>query len=375
MSAGSGYYDAEGVWTYGENDSIALFSDTLNRATQSISVQFTLDRNRIGTLEQYAAISPNKILNSAFEIWQRGTSFTNPASGAYTADRWCVTWNGTGATRTVSLQTFTPGAPVATGLEYQYFIRSQSTVAGSGMTTNQLAQRIEDVRSIAGQTITVSFYAKAAATTNVSISWDKNYGTSGSATEYGLHANNHTLTTSWQRYSSTYTVASLTGKTIGANSYAQLNFNLPQNATYTVDLWGVQVEASGAATVYRRNTTNLANEVAACQRYYYRLVTPVGYGTFGSGVARTTTGIYVPIRIPATMRSTVAFIETTGTAANYMCIGGANVVCNAVPTVNTNGRDVIELLFPTASGLTVGQAYLAANNNLADTYIGFSAEL
>ena len=51
----------------------------------------------------------NKIINGDFGIWQRGTSFSNPANGAYTADRWTIGHNGTGATRTVSQQSFTAG--------------------------------------------------------------------------------------------------------------------------------------------------------------------------------------------------------------------------------------------------------------------------
>ena len=30
----------------------------------------------------------NILINGGFEIWQRGTSFSTPADGAYTADRW-----------------------------------------------------------------------------------------------------------------------------------------------------------------------------------------------------------------------------------------------------------------------------------------------
>lgn len=47
----TGYYDAEGVWIYGESDPIALVSDLLNLGENSISDQFTLDRSRLTTLE------------------------------------------------------------------------------------------------------------------------------------------------------------------------------------------------------------------------------------------------------------------------------------------------------------------------------------
>lgn len=51
MSAGAGFYDANGVWKYGETDSIALFSDTLNKGMTSVSSAISADRTRLTTLE------------------------------------------------------------------------------------------------------------------------------------------------------------------------------------------------------------------------------------------------------------------------------------------------------------------------------------
>lgn len=47
----TGSYDANGIWNYGEDDNIALFSDTLNKLAESTSDAFTDDRSRISTLE------------------------------------------------------------------------------------------------------------------------------------------------------------------------------------------------------------------------------------------------------------------------------------------------------------------------------------
>ena len=47
----TGAYDANGIWNYGEDDNIALFSDLLNLATESTSDAFTDDRARLATLE------------------------------------------------------------------------------------------------------------------------------------------------------------------------------------------------------------------------------------------------------------------------------------------------------------------------------------
>jgi len=52
----------------------------------------------------YGQAGKNKIINSDFDVWQRGTSFTNPANLTYTADRIGIYFDGSGATRTVSQQ-------------------------------------------------------------------------------------------------------------------------------------------------------------------------------------------------------------------------------------------------------------------------------
>ena len=65
----------------------------------------------------------NKIINGDFGIWQRGTSFSNPSNGAYTADRWAIGHNGTGATRTISQQSFAAGTAPVSGYEGSFFYR------------------------------------------------------------------------------------------------------------------------------------------------------------------------------------------------------------------------------------------------------------
>ena len=76
-----------------------------------------------------------------------------------------------------------------------------------------LRQKIEDVRTFAGQTVTMSFWAKASSSVVVRPLLQQVFGTSGSAgvTTTGT---NHTLTTTWTRYSQTLTLPSIAGKTI-----------------------------------------------------------------------------------------------------------------------------------------------------------------
>ena len=107
------------------------------------------------------AAGKNKIINGDFGIWQRGTSFSNPANATYVADRWFVELDGSSFTRTISQQTFTPGTAPVAGYEGQYFLRWNTSVAGTSNTIQALSQRIEDIRTLSGQTVTLSFWAKA----------------------------------------------------------------------------------------------------------------------------------------------------------------------------------------------------------------------
>jgi hypothetical protein len=215
----------------------------------------------------------NKVINGDFGIWQRGTSFTNPVSDTgFTADRWYPVWNGTGATRTLSRQTFTPGAAPVAGYEGQFFLRYDVSVAGSSNSYNYLTTSIEDVRTLAGQTVTVSFWAKASAATSIqTVQIDQNFGSGGSAINYNAlsSAGSFSLTTSWQRFSFTATMASVTGKTIGTGSYLRLFIALPAfSSTFAIDVWGVQLEAGSIATAFQTATGNPQAELALCQRYF-----------------------------------------------------------------------------------------------------------
>jgi hypothetical protein len=236
---------------------------------------------------QFAA-GKNKMINGDFGIWQRGTSFSNPANGAYTADRYIILYNGTGSTRTYSQQTFTPGAAPVAGYEDQYFWRLNQSVAGSGGTFNVMAQYIEDVRTFAGQPVTFSFWAKADEARTLNANIIQNFGSGGSAevvTAVTLTSSG-VLTTSWQRYTGTITVPSVTGKTIGTSSFLKVEVGFPLNTAMTIDLWGMQLEYGSVATPFQTATGTIQGELAACQRYFQAL-SAFGCAGYASGAAES----------------------------------------------------------------------------------------
>lgn len=324
----------------------------------------------------------NAIINGDFRIWQRGTSFSNPATGSFAADRWSVVWDGTGATRTVSQQAFTPGSAPTTGYEGQFFYRFAQSVAGSGGTYNLFQNRMEDVRTYAGQVVTISFWAKASASMSlVRLNLEQDFGAGGSpsgAVSTDLANTNFAITTSWQRFTYTTTVPSISGKTIGTthSGYLGLRFWLPVNSTFTLDVWGVQVELGSVATPFETATGTIQGELAACQRYYFRNSAASNANAFfANGFNNATTSIYGLYNFPVSMR-TAPTLETSGTASHYR-IYSANgfTTCNSVPSLGDGNTSGVIFVAGVSSGLTAGQGSVLASNATTSAYLGFSAEL
>jgi hypothetical protein len=323
---------------------------------------------------QYAA-GKNKIINGDFGVWQRGTTATLSGSTAtYLADRFYTQTDGTGGTITVTQQTFTPGTAPVSGYEGQYFHRVACTVARTGTTYGGVYQKIEDVRTLAGQTVTLSFWAKADSARTVTGNLEQNFGSGGSTSVFSAGFS-ISATTAWTRFSYTVALASIAGKTIGTSSYLNAYVDLPKNTTYTIDIWGVQLEAASSASVFQTATGTKQAELAACQRYYYRFGSGTGAQVFGSAYVYSSTVCIATIKLAQTMRTTPV-LDTTGTAANYrVLIGATSIVSNSVPTLDSAGfGDVVSVTFTSASTSTVGYAgYALTNGN--NVYLGFSAEL
>jgi hypothetical protein len=328
------------------------------------------------------AAGKNKILNSDFSIWQRGTSFT-PTNGSYTADRWQNYFNGTG-TKTYSQQAFTPGAAPVAGYEGSYFIRLNQSVAGTGATFNEFNTSLESVTTLAGQSATFSFWAKAAATTVLpSIFIRQVFGSGGSpsASVETTLISNLSISTSWTRYSVSFTVPSISGKTLGTtidSSYLQILTNLPLNSTFTIDIWGVQLEQGSIATAFQTATGNIQSELAACQRHYYRAnANGAAYGNTSIGGGNSATSYWGDTYFPVTMRKAPVAIDTS-TPSNYRIFNYADTVAGtpSAITIDTNittanvGRTIW-----TTSGLTANVLYYSRGNNTASSYLGFSADL
>ena len=204
----------------------------------------------------------NKVINGNFDVWQRGTSFSPSVINVYTADRWITSFDGTAGTFTISQQTFTPGQTSVPN-EPTYWLRYNQSVAGTGGTLRNIQTRIEDVRTFAGQTCTLSFWAQA--DTNgrqVTPSVIQQFNGSANVQTLGTAC---TLSTTWQKFTQTFSVPSITGKTLGFGNFLALTLYLPNNTTMTIDIAQVQLEAGSIDTAFE--TTHISETLRMCMRY------------------------------------------------------------------------------------------------------------
>ena len=309
----------------------------------------------------------NALINGAFDYWNRGTSgFT--AGGAFNADRWKTYYDGTGSTQTISQQPLTAGSIV--GIDSPFCYQWSQTVAGSGATTNQVYQLVENVQTYAGQTVVLSFYAKSDATrTAIAPTVNQNFGSGGSttvaATVTAVSGNPTNLTTSWQRFSYTVVLASITGKTVGTSSYLEVSIKLPINTTQVSQIVGVQFEVGSVPTQFSRAGGTLQGELAACQRYFIKYILS-GF----SGHYYTTTNFYPVTVFPVEMRVTPSFTVSAAGAFDVFAAGAGNV-STAVGTDNTTTKTAtIALTTAARTAGFAGEARLKVNES-----ISWSAEL
>ena len=139
----------------------------------------------------------NKIINGDFYVNQRNFTSTT-TNNTYGLDRWRLL--ASGGTATYSAQTFTPGTAPVAGYEGKNFARIVTSGQSAAGDYGMLNQPIEDVRTLAGQNVTVSFWAKAASgTPKVGISFEQLFGSGGSAGVI-VKLTSQTISKSWSRY-------------------------------------------------------------------------------------------------------------------------------------------------------------------------------
>ena len=350
----------------------------------------TVEQNTGGAVAPFVA-GKNKIINGDFAINQRAFSSTTTQS-TYMFDRWPANFSVASGTTTYTAQTFTTGAAPVAGYESTNYLQIATSGQAASNDFATVSQRIENVQTFAGQKVTLSFWAKTASgTSTVAPSLEQYFGTGGSSNTQ-TPMGNITVTTSWARYTTTVTLPSLTGKTIGANNNA-LNMFLFTSAgsglsvyvttpfiqNATISFWGVQLEAGSVATPFTTATGTVQGELAACQRYYQRQTAVNNFEYLSGnglviGTSSPTANVQVPIRLEVPMRTAptsmdyynLYFYRNT-TDSKY---SGGTVSLN-----NQSGTYVGGVSYTHTSAVwNIGESTIILANGVG-AYLGFSAEL
>lgn len=338
--------------------------------------------------QPYGAIQvagKNKIINGDFNIWQRATSIASATAGAYTtADRFKF-WPTLGTTMAVSRQSFTPGASGISGYEPQYYIRNVVVSGNAAGTTGTIVQHVEDVRTLDGQQFTFSFWAKADSTKRIGAEIQQVFGTGGSSS-VSTPLGYQTITSSWQRFTFTGTLPSISGKTITSDSSLEVTIWMDAGSAYnarassmgnqsgTFDIWGIQLEKGPIATPFTTATGSIQGELAACQRYYVRLGGDSSYGVIGTGIMGSTTEASFVVPLPVTMRVAPTSIDfSTLRVTDFI---GVNTPISSMSLTTSETTKFSARLYSSGlSGLTQYRPAFISNYNSSSGYLGFSAEL
>jgi len=135
------------------------------------------------------------------------------------------------------------------------------------------------------------------------------------------------------------------------------------------DTWkvtGVQLEGGSVATPFEQRS--YGEELALCQRYFYKWESDAGYNFAAMGYSYATNGINAIVHFPVTMRAQPSCtVAGSWRACSATCVTGT-------PAGGSFNTDSSCLTF-TCSGISAGVPYMVGDNNDSSASLSWSAEL
>ena len=258
----------------------------------ALPISGTINDNQAGILRPRKTATP-LIINGDMAIWQRGASLSSD-SGNYACDRFW--YAGTGMTSQRSTD-------VPSGFIYS----NKLTYGSADMAIGQpieLPATGKQGNLISGQTLTIAFYGKVDSGTEgiglaINFRNGKFDGTDQQA--FTISDNSVTLTTSWQRFTKTFTIP-----TVHANNIMTA-FEI-NGISKTAYITGVQAEIGSfdANSIPDFQFEDRATSLARCQRYFTKALGDYESSSGGSGTKR------VYWHFKQTMRASPTITEVGG---------------------------------------------------------------
>jgi hypothetical protein len=348
-----------------------IFGTTLGQITPKGNIESTDIQSALYELDGRIGMArgmKNFLINGNFDYWQRGASQTT--AGYLSADRWGMGFTSGNAT----LQSYNK---TSTDWDSNNYNRRVAVINGTSLVGGYLYQKIEGVNTLQGKTVTLSFYFNTISGANAGLVpyIQQNFGTGGSPSST-VNINNSSGSWSvWptsngaQHASFTFSIPTISGKTIGSNGNDALMVIIPFSGTFSVSLWGVQLEEGNVATPFEYRLPSI--ELMLCYRYFYK--TPTSQGLpIAIGQAFSTSTVGYIFNLPTVMRTTPIF------TASYLygAIANGNSSVHTGLSLTGFGGDTAYLSTSTGAGYTAGNAcILVAGTAGVNGYASFDAEL
>jgi len=328
-------------------------------------------------------------INGAFNVWQRGTSFSSASTLAYHADRY-QSYNSNTATGVATISKSTD-APSGFGSSYKLEVTTADTslaiAAEYGLYHYLEGQDLQGIQKGTPDALplTVSFWVKSSLTGKFVVELMDNdnsnrhcnkpyYVNSANTWEYktitfppdttGVFGNDNGNSfhfNFWLGGGTNYSGSSLQENWGALNQSAradgQVNVYGTNGATWQVT--GVQLELGKVATPFEHRS--YGEELALCQRYYWKSDTVSIKGYYFEGVAQSGTYAHLEKDLPVTMRAEPT-ASLVGSATQNGCTG-----------ISIHGTTVHHVrISANGSAASLGRTYFYNNSG---SYVEADAEL
>jgi hypothetical protein len=345
----------------------------------------------------------NRIINGAMVIDQRsaGASVTPTATGYFSCDRWNSQLGGVASKFSIQQNAGSVTPPVGfTNYLGTTSLSAYTVLAGDTINIRQLIEgfNVADLGfgTANAKTVTLSFWVRSSLTGTFGGSLRNSAVDRSYPYSYTISAAN-----TWEQKSITI-AGDTSGTWLTTNGIGlQISFGLGVGSTFsgTAGAWvaGNFTSSTGATNIVATNGATLyitgvqlevgtqatgfeyrqyQQELALCQRYYYKTKAEGIASTFAVGFCQNTTTAVGMTTFPTTMRIAPTALEQSGTAGDYRVFITGGTTCSAVPAIasSTGTPFSISTSYTVASGLTANSgAYLQAVNSTA--FLAWSAEL
>jgi hypothetical protein len=328
----------------------------------------------------------NAVVNGAFSVWQRGTSFAAVPSGVYTADKWSLSKASTAAV-TISQQSISN----AIGIISPYYLNVAVTTADATVSSTDNVILVHTMEGYEFRPLTngiaMSFWVKAHRTGVYCVSLVNGGADRSYIFEYTI-----AVADVWQYVTAVIPTPPITGTwnyTTGKGLYIQFVIMAGSAYNTTANAWNTgnfvstsnQVNGVGATTdVFSLAMVNMipgsipqpliippyALELIRCERYCYK-VAPGASGTYGPAFSDSTTTSQGFLMLPTTMLSTPT--ATFSAASTFWHYQLGSVYTPTGINVAAARPDQVRINMTGMAGLTNGSSGLFMDGGAATSSI------